>query len=530
MDGIEKGYGLKHLVEASRRITTHLELDLVLGQVVTSLTSELGAVYATVWLVEKGDKCGDCGLKHECLENDECLHLKAWDGPEGNNGSTDSRAPVGMLKIGTIAQSKSPYFSVDVISDPMLADPVWAMAKGIKAAAVFPLVADERLIGVLGYYGERPIDPELGDILLCFAHLAATAIEDSEQHERVRQSEETFKSLVDGAVDPVLIFDPDGSIINASRSACQMLGYDKDTLLNIDVRDLDVASESRLTSFFNAAGSGGVITYETTLLSSTREPLSVEVRAGSIKYGGIPAVQAFIRDISERKRLERRKADLIAMITHDLRAPLSVILGYSEVIKDQYWAGLPDFVREGIDAITVSGEKLQSMIEDYLNLSKMEAGILTMKKVTVSIPALVNRAMDTVMLKSGEKGLKLTVSCPADLPDIQADPKHLERAVVNLLTNAVKYTPRGGSISVECLVDQVAGITEFSVTDTGIGIGPDELTKIFDKYYRSEKSGGKGVGLGLAIVKSVVEAHGGSVSVESGVGAGSTFKVRLPVA
>jgi two-component system phosphate regulon sensor histidine kinase PhoR len=382
---------------------------------------------------------------------------------------------------------------------------------------------------VMGYFGDQVFDPELGDILSCFAHLAATAIEDAQQHERLRQSEETFKALIDGAVDPVLIFGVDGPILNASRSACEQLGYDRDILTTMNVRDLDMASEARLTDFFNTLKAGGAITYETTLLTRSREPLPVEVRAGNISYSGKLAIQAFIRDISERKRHERQKADLIAMITHDLKAPLSVIMGYTEVIKDQYWADLADFVREGLDAISVSGEKLNSLVEDYLNLSRLEAGMLVMDKKPVSFPALVNRAMDTVTLRSEEKGLRLKVSCPPDLPPVPSDPKHMERAVVNLLTNAVVYTPRGGSITLTCEVDAKRGVMELSVADSGIGINPEELPKIFDKYYRIGKSGGKGVGLGLAIVKSVVEAHGGSVSVESEQGKGSKFTITLPM-
>jgi len=530
MDGKTiKGTGLKQLVAASHRITSHLEMDSVLGQIVTTLTSELGALYAVVWLAERGDICHECEHTEECLGGDECLHLKAWDGPHDPLLAVRSRVPMGVLRIADIAKAGAPYITDDLKADPLLIDGSWVTEQGVESFAGFPLVYDGRLLGVLAYFGDRPLDPEMGDILSCFAHHCSIAIEDSRQHRRLLMSEERYRALIDGAIDAVLIFGAEGDILNASLSASHMLGYNKDAVLMMNIKDIDMVSEDGMSTFFNDMEKGGVITYETTFVTASGDPLAVEVRAGAIKYGGETAIQAFIRDVTDRKKLERQKADLISMLTHDLKGPLSIILGYAEVIKGQYMGTLPDFVNEGVESIQHSGEKLLSMINDYLNLSRMEAGMLSMDKGPVALPALLNRAMDTVVFKAEQKSLKVTLHCHTDLPEILADGKHLERAVANLLLNAVSYTPRGGSITVDCHMDSLRKVVEIRVSDTGMGISHEEMPKVFDKYYRSGSNTGKGFGLGLAIVKAVVEGHGGTVSVESELGQGSSFTITLPV-
>ena len=509
-DAVPKKYGLKMLIQASSRITTRLELDRLLDQVVRTLTAELGGVYAIVWTVERDDACHNCERTDDCLDTDECLKLRAWDGP-GRDDPAGQPGPVRVMRMKHIALARAPYLTDNIIGDDLLNDPAWVKGQGISSFAGFPLVCGDNLMGVLAFFGDIPLDPELCDILSCFAHQCAMAIEDARRHERLKQSEEHYKALLDGAIDSVLIVGMDGAVLNASRSASRQFGYSEEEVLMMNIRDLDLASESKLSSFFSALSSGGAITYETTFSTRSGEIIPVEVRAGAIPYGRATAIQAFVRDVSERKKLERQKSDLISMVTHDLKGPLSIIMGYAEVINSQYRSALPEFVAEGIEAMEKSAEKLLGMVEDYLSLSRMESGALQMMKEKVTLPALLNRATDTVVFKAEEKKLSLHIDCPPDTPPILADSRHLERAVVNLMMNAVNYTPRGGAVTLTGRVDEAQGVARITVADTGMGIPSAELTKVFDKYYRSAKTAGKGAGLGLAIVKRVVEGHGGSV-------------------
>ncbi|MBI5191519.1 MAG: PAS domain S-box protein [Nitrospirae bacterium] len=525
-----RAFGLRHLVEASRGITTHLELDKALYQIVGTLTTEFGAAYAQVWTVETGDKCHDCEFREDCLDGDQCLHLKAWQGPKGGTDPDRDRVPVGVLKLDTIAMSLSPFLVIDsAAGSPFINDPAWLREHGVRSLAVFPLLRNDRLMGVLAYYGYDPLEPELGDILSCFAHYGTMAIEDAFHYESLQSSESRYKALLDGAIDAVLIMAPDGRILDANRSACTQFGYTNEEILRLHMADLDQASDEAVSLRFGEMLAGSVLTYETSFLTKAGEFVQVEVRAGRIEYDDGDAVQAFVRDISERKKAEALKADLISMITHDLKSPLSIILGYSEVIRDQYWDGLPVFVKEGVEAIQNGGTKLLSMVEDYLSLSKMEAGVLVMHKYPTELKTVLNRAMDSVLLKAEQKALSVHMDCPDGLPRVNVDQKHLERAVSNLLVNAAAYTPRGGLINVACRLHEKDTVAVISVEDNGMGIPKDDLPRIFDKYYRSKNTSGKGTGLGLAIVKAFVEGHGGTVQVESEMGVGTKFTLRVPV-
>lgn len=549
-DKATKNLGLRQLADASRKITTHLELGPVFGQIVSTMAADLGALFAMVWVVEHGDSCQSCDLALECLIPGECLHLKAWDGRIMPPDTVSRRLPVGVMKIGEIARLKEPYITEHLSDDPMLIDQNWVRENGITAFAGFPLVRGDRLLGVLVYFGDGHVTPELFDILSTFAHHCASAIEDAQQYERVVQSEEHYRALIDGAIDAVLICSLSGNILNSNISAERMFGFSKDLLRIMNIRDLDLSSESKLFGFIGSLASGGPASYETTFMTKSGGLLPVEVRAGLIKYGKGMAVQAFVRDITERRKIERQKADFISMITHDLKGPLSVIMGYADVISDQYGDKLPEFVSSGVESIKRSSESLLSLIDDYLSLSKMEAGMLKMEKAATSLSDILEKAAENAVFKAREKNIRLEVVCPLGLM-ARADARHLERAVTNLLRNAVQHTQEGGEVILSCHAEiqpsplrptlragtpplpegeglrRIEGNrVRITVSDNGSGIASEDLPRIFDKYY---SNGMGGTGLGLAVVKSVAEGHSGSVAVESEPGKGSRFTITLPM-
>jgi len=518
--------GLKQLVTAIGKITSRLDINSVMTQLVEALTDDLEGVYASVWLVEKGDRCKNCDVRFECLDQDSCLHLRAWAGRENSNPVLKERIPLGVMKIGRIALSKSPYLANDLPDDPMVTDIGWFQTSGISSFAGFPLLRGDELLGVMAYFGDRPLAAELGDMLLCLARQSAMAVIDAEAHKRVRESEERYRALIDGAIDAVFILGPGGRILAASRSATRQLGYTGEELYGMSIEELDPGSFEALKVAFPSLLAGETVTYNGNFMTKSGKTLPVEVKAGATIYGGDTAIQAFVRDMTDRVVMEKHKSDVTSMLTHDLKGPISIILGYTEVIQEQYEDQLPEFVREGIDAINRGGSKLLSLVEDYLSLSKMESGVLKMHRYPTDICQLVGRALDMIVLNAEQKELSVTFNCQEGFPYLEVDPKYMERAVSNLLINAVNYTPRGGSISVNCIKDGHNAVIE--VSDTGVGISEDELPMVFEKYYRVKDSAVKGTGLGLAIVKSVVEGHGGTIEVESRKGKGTTFRITVP--
>ncbi len=236
------------------------------------------------------------------------------------------------------------------------------------------------------------------------------------------------------------------------------------------------------------------------------------------------------REITERKKLEQQKTDFYAMVSHDLKSPLTVILGYTQLLM----AGnrLDDETREVISTIHDSGEKVNSLVESFLTISKAEAGKMTLDLSPTDVPEALREAGRGFEKTFKKKGLSFKIEMEDGLPKALLDRKLLQRAVSNLLQNAANYTPTGGEITMKAEPVREAGgdFIVISVVDSGKGIPAEESEIIFEKYYRSPRTAGiKGTGLGLAIVKAVAEAHGGRVELASEPGTGSNFRLFLPV-
>ncbi len=526
--GTVKRLGLKNLVDATRKITSRLHIDSVLGQIVHSLTEDLGGLFAAVWIVERGDRCRDCEMHEECLDKGVCLHLKAWSGGDYRHPGIVDRIPLGVMKVGTIALSKSPYLANEISHDPMILDREWFEDSGIKSFAGFPLIHAGELLGVMAYFGETELSSELGDMLLCLAHQSAMAVVDAKTHRKVIESEERYRALIDGAIDAVLILGPDGKILTASQSVTRHFGFNREELSEMSIKDLDKGSFEIFKDSYPRLLAGETVTYSGSFATKSGKMLPVEVKAGATIYNGDTAVQAFIRDMTDRVKMEKHKSDVVSMLTHDLKGPISVITGYSEIIKEQYWEEIPEFVRESVHSMHIAGDRLLSLVNDYLSLSRMESGTLEMKRVPTDIKTLMERSLEAVELRAREKDLSTSMDCSPETLVIEVDPHYMERAITNLLINAVNYTPRGGNIKMGCFMSEGGSMAEITVSDTGIGIPEDELPRVFEKYYRAAGGKTKGTGLGLAIVKAVAEGHGGTVEAESAEGKGSTFRIILP--
>lgn len=520
--------GCENLASAVARIYSHLDAGRVGNQVVRAMTEDFGARCAALWLADNTSESSGCVEALDCAGSGVPLHLKAWSGLE------DARIFAYDVHCSCDKSDGQPAVDASYIPDgiwssmPVVADPDWLKANGVTSSAGFRLMDGDRLVGMVSYFGAAPLDDGLRRMLSLLAGHCVIAFKNACKHQQLHGAVERLRALIDGAIDSVFILGTDGRILFTNRSACRHLGYGRDELERLGFSSLDPVSFGRLRGSYAEMLSGETVTYPATFLSKSGEPMPVEVRAGAAIFDGDTVIQAFVRDTRERMAQERQKADLVAMITHDLKGPLTVIQGYSEVIAEQYPGTLPELVEEGMAAIRTACVKLRSMIEDYLSLSRMESGMLKMEKTLTPVCSLITNAAESVKFSADVKKLAVKVGCVDERLHINVDPRLMDRAVTNLMMNAVNYTPRGGTISVGCSIVIDNGNIEISVSDTGVGIPADEVHMVFDKFYRSSTGGGKGTGLGLAIVKSVAEAHGGEVTVESVEGKGSTFKLTLP--
>jgi signal transduction histidine kinase len=240
------------------------------------------------------------------------------------------------------------------------------------------------------------------------------------------------------------------------------------------------------------------------------------------------------REIQEKSaQLEvanRHKSEFLANMSHELRTPLNAIIGFSDVLLQRMFGELNEQQADYLQDIRSSGSHLLTLINDILDLSKIEAGRMELEAAPFSLVAALDNAVTLVRERAQSHGIKLTLDVSPDVDTIVADERKLKQIVVNLLANAVKFTPDGGAVTLGARREN--GEIRLAVRDSGIGIAPEDQERIFEEFQQASHQGERsreGTGLGLALSKRMVELHGGTITVESAPGRGSTFTVALPL-
>jgi signal transduction histidine kinase len=247
---------------------------------------------------------------------------------------------------------------------------------------------------------------------------------------------------------------------------------------------------------------------------------------------------ALSSEIAERKRAEKAaqsatllKSQFLANMSHELRTPLNGIIGFCEFLVDEKPGPLNAKQREYLNDVLGSGRHLLDLINDILDLSKVEAGKLSLYAETFSLPKAIEEACAVLKAMADSKGISIHCRVSASLTDVTLDRQRLVQVLYNLLSNAVKFTDAGGEVFVSVEADARSDLC-LRVRDTGVGIPPEDLEKLFSEFVQLDSSASRrqgGTGLGLALTRKIVYAQGGTVSVESARGKGSTFTVVLPL-
>ncbi|MSO20863.1 MAG: PAS domain S-box protein [Acidobacteria bacterium] len=275
-----------------------------------------------------------------------------------------------------------------------------------------------------------------------------------------------------------------------------------------------------------------VLTSRETILSevttSSLPPRTFAVTAAPVPVGETTGVVLVLHDITELRKLEQMRRDFVANVSHEFKTPLTAIQGFAETLLDGALTDKqsgPRFVQ----IIRDHSIRLNRLTNDLLHLSLIEAGAGGIDKRTVAVAELISSCIETVRMKAEKKSLNLQAQIPESIPPIHGDPNALREILINLLDNAIQYTPSGGLIEARVAASET-GVT-LQVVDNGIGITQADQKRIFERFYRADEARSRevgGTGLGLSITRHLVEAHGGSIQVESDLGRGSTFSVHIP--
>jgi PAS domain S-box-containing protein len=372
---------------------------------------------------------------------------------------------------------------------------------------------------------------------------------------RARESETRYQQIVELAEEGVWVIDSEAKTTYANQAMARMLGYTEAQMLGrpifdfMDEADHQVASSNverrkqgtgeKQEFKLKAKDGKAVWTYMST--SPVLDENGKMLWSCSLVYDITERKQADeqLRESSERislanaelARATRLKDEFLASMSHELRTPLNAILGLSEALQEEVYGPLTDKQRKSLATIEQSGKHLLELINDILDLSKIESGKMEFQIAPVSVQILCESSLTFVRQQAHQKNIKLNSKIAEELGQIAVDERRIRQVLVNLLSNAVKFTPEGGEVWVEVEPDPEAEILQLRVIDTGIGIAPENLDKLFKPFVQLDSRLSRryaGTGLGLALVRRIVELHGGSISLESEVGKGSRFTVNLP--
>ncbi|TAK35676.1 MAG: PAS domain S-box protein [Chloroflexota bacterium] len=504
-------------------------LPEILRRCAEALVEHLHVAFARIWTLDA---------------EQNVLVLRASAGMYTHLDGSHSRVPVGQFKIGLIAQERKPILTNAVLGDPRVHDQEWARREGMVAFAGYPLIVEDRVVGVMAAFARQPLTEAALQAMASVASGIALVIERKraeEEREKVLEEAQRRAAELDGTLEAVadglVVYDQTGTIVHMNPAAESILGYtpeqrelplaERMALLRMETADgkplpVDQMPVQRALHGEIARGMVIVIHRQSDGKAAWYSASAAPVRAPDGRLMGCVSV---FTDVTALHQLQEQREDLIHTVSHDLRNPLAIIMGQAQVALRH--AEREDVVRKCADGINTSARRMNVMIRDLVDVARLEGGQLRLETRPIDLISFVHDLLErgrTVM----ERG-RIKVDISPDVPPVLADPDRLERILVNLLSNALKYsTPETDvTLTAERTNDEVT----VSVVDHGVGIAPEDLTNIFDRYFRAQGTRRtEGLGLGLYITRMLVEAHGGRAWAESELGKGSTFYFTLPLA
>lgn len=349
----------------------------------------------------------------------------------------------------------------------------------------------------------------------------------------VAREESKIHTIVNSMADGILVTNKEHQLVLWNPAAMKMLGMNEKPESGKDISD--VIHEKSLVELMNKAllpdsSRYTAISEEIELTNPAPKTLMVNVSAIRDKDGLELGVVSTLRDITSLKELDQVKSQFVSMVTHELRAPLSAVEGYLSAYLSGAAGSDPQMNRRMLERAKARAHSLLDLVNDLLHFSRLECKRVERKKELLDLTGIISGTVDLLKNQGEANEIMFTVDLPAPLPLVEADRAEMEQLFTNLISNAIKYNVKKGSVTI------TAGprnhYLNIKITDTGIGIDKEHLSSIFDEFYRvciPETRYVTGTGLGLSIVKRIVESHFGQIEVDSEVGKGTTFTVKLPI-
>jgi PAS domain S-box-containing protein len=414
---------------------------------------------------------------------------------------------------------------------------------GIVIAVIYWVLesAIDAYIFQKGTFAGRIIPPDpnelwmrilIASLLIAFGFYAQAVIRAKAGMEKsLREERNLMTSILDTVAALVVVLDSDGRIVNFNRACEEATGYTFGEVRGVHFWDRFLTEEEKepVREVFNKLKAGAFpSTFENNILTKHGEKRLISW-SNTVLPGHDGQVKFVIGtgiDITERKQMESERKFMLSMFAHDLKNPIITSSGFLSRLLSGKAGPIDEKQLNYLQILKEQFDVLERLVTNFLEFTRYEAGKYEPEKVPVDIKMAMYRNIEISKMEAEKKDIKILLDIPENIPDtIGADSVLMDRVFSNLLGNAVKFTPRGGTVSVS--LSSGNGHILFRVSDTGIGIPVKDLPHIFNPFFRGEKDS-KGSGLGLAIVKRIIESHGGKIWVESEQGKGSAFIIMLP--
>ena len=536
-------------VEALYQITSELgstlELERVLQRALQLFASALGLEHGTILLVDQ-----ETGILNLRATLEPRRHLPRKGKP------TAWKPGVGLA--GWVLEHRQPVLVADIGEDTR-----WVHRPGkelsIRSVVAAPLsLGGGDILGViiLGHPDVGHFTTDHLQLVTAATAQIAMSVNNSDLYAFITdqadqlgaalqaQQEEAAKNraVLESIADGVLVLDHNGRVLLVNPAAEELLGFSGMALEGEHFRhmlglgetevhrELSQTLYSELLKRLEVGEDSGLPMESSVRLQAGVRVLAVTMAPLIVTLGGTPGLVAALRDISREAEVERLKNEFISTVSHELRTPMTSIKGYTDLLFLGMAGGLTDAQRSFLKIIKSNADRLTALVNDILDISRIETGRMRLTIGALDLGQIISQTVVSFQGQYREKGLNLVWEEPQDLPDVRADAARVAQVMSNLIANAWQYTPAGGTVAVS--VHAVDGFLQTDVSDTGIGISPDDVGRIFDRFYRADHpivQEAEGTGLGLSIVKMFVEMLGGEIWVESEPGEGTRFSFTLPL-
>jgi PAS domain S-box-containing protein len=492
-----------------------------------------GALETTLKVI--GEQSGQVFLLDE--EHDDLI-LFTHQGLSEAFVAEESVIGSGECLCGQALQSRQISIVADMVTHPSRSRSA-CVREGFHSCIRLPLMARGETLGLLCIQSrnQRQFTPDDEELLTAIGNQIGIAIANAQLIDDAERRRATLDSVMNSLVDGLILVDTRSRVAYLNPHTEEILGFPASALIGQTLDRSEngiaahVAQSEQVLGQLRAAISGpqDTPTIEFTLTEPTTRTIQARFFPIQDAGGGSLGLGLLLRDITREKELDEMKSQLLSTVSHELRTPLASIKGFATTLlrEDVEWE--EESRREFLSIIDEESDRLTELIGNLLDMSRIEAGTLRVEPEPTDLGPLIQETAAEFQMMTHDHQIEVLLA--SALPLVMADPRRARQVLRNLVENAIKYSPQGGPITISASAD--ASSVQTSVSDQGIGIEPSHLDSVFDRFYQVDSASTRrvgGSGLGLSICKAIVEAHNGTIWVESQSGRGSTFYFTLPLA